>query len=102
MLNGIAPLIPELMTSSADLTPSNNTKVAATPDIATDDFSGRYMHWGVREHGMAAACNGVSLHGGVIPSGASFLLFTDYCRPSLRLAAPTRLPVGPGLTHGCT
>ncbi len=99
VLNVIAPLVPELMTSSADLTPSNNTKVAATPDIATDDFSGRYMHWGVREHGMAAACNGVSLHGGVIPSGASFLIFTDYCRPSLRLAALTGIRVVHAFTH---
>ena len=87
VLGVIAPLIPELITGSADLTGSNNTKVAATKDITPDDMSGRYIHWGIREHGMAAACNGLALHGGFIPSGASFLTFTDYCRPSLRLAA---------------
>ncbi len=86
-LNVIAPAVPELVTSSADLTPSNNTKVAATPEITPENFSGRYIHWGIREHGMAAACNGISVHGGFIPSGASFLCFTDYCRPSLRIAA---------------
>ena len=86
-LNVIAPAVPELVTGSADLTPSNNTKVAATREINSDDFSGRYIHWGIREHGMAAACNGISVHGGFIPSGASFLCFTDYCRPSLRIAA---------------
>ena len=68
----IAPALPELVTSSADLTPSNNTKVAATPEITPDNFSGRYIHWGIREHGMAAACNGMAVHGGLIPSGASF------------------------------
>ncbi len=83
----IAPALPELITGSADLTPSNNTKVEATRDITPDDKSGRYVHWGIREHGMAAACNGLSLHGGFIASGASFLVFTDYCRPALRLAA---------------
>jgi transketolase len=83
----IAPAVPELITGSADLTGSNNTRVEATRDITPDDMSGRYIHWGIREHGMAAACNGMALHGGFIPSGASFLTFTDYCRPSLRLAA---------------
>ena len=80
-LNIIAPAVPELVTGSADLTGSNNTKVAATPEITPTDFSGRYIHWGIREHGMAAACNGIALHGGIIPSGASFLCFTDYARP---------------------
>ncbi len=99
MLAVIAPLVPELMTSSADLTPSTNTKVPATPDITPPDYSGRYMHWGIREHGMAAACNGLSLHGGIIPSGASFLIFTDYCRPSLRLAALMGIRVCHAFTH---
>ena len=57
------------------------------------------MHWGIREHGMAAACNGLSLHGGIIPSGASFLIFTDYCRPSLRLAALMGIRVCHAFTH---
>ncbi|MGQ0444516.1 MAG: transketolase-like TK C-terminal-containing protein, partial [Beijerinckiaceae bacterium] len=86
-LDVLAKAIPELLTGSADLTPSNNTKVAATPEIAPSSYAGRYVHWGVREHGMAAAVNGIALHGGFIPSGASFLTFSDYCRPALRLAA---------------
>ncbi len=98
-LNVIAPAVPELVTSSADLTPSNNTDVAATPAITPDDFSGRYIHWGIREHGMIAACNGIALHQGFIPSGASFLVFTDYCRPSLRLAALMKIRVVHVFTH---
>ncbi|MGH6820480.1 MAG: transketolase-like TK C-terminal-containing protein, partial [Methylocella sp.] len=86
-LEVLANAVPELITGSADLTPSNNTKVAATPDIGPSSFSGRYIHWGVREHGMAAAVNGIAVHGGFIPSGASFLTFSDYCRPALRLSA---------------
>ena len=62
-------------------------------------MSGRYIHWGIREHGMAAACNGMALHGGFIPSGASFLTFTDYCRPSLRLAALMGMRVAHVFTH---
>ena len=83
----LAPVVPELITGSADLTGSNNTKVAATPAISPGNYAGRYIHWGIREHGMAAALNGMALHGGFIPSGATFLVFTDYCRPALRLAA---------------
>jgi transketolase len=98
-LKVIAPIVPELITGSADLTGSNNTKVAATPDITPGNFAGRYIHWGVREHGMAAACNGLALHGGLIPSGASFLVFTDYCRPSLRLAALMGLRLVHVFTH---
>jgi transketolase len=98
-LNVIAPALPELVTSSADLTPSNNTKVTATPEITPDNFSGRYIHWGIREHGMAAACNGMAVHGGLIPSGASFLCFTDYCRPSLRIAALMKIRVVHVFTH---
>jgi transketolase len=98
-LNVIAPAVPELVTGSADLTPSNNTKVAATVEITPDDFSGRYIHWGIREHGMAAACNGLAVHGGIIPSGASFLAFTDYCRPSLRIAALMKIRVVHVFTH---
>jgi len=98
-LDVIAPAVPELVTGSADLTPSNNTKVAATREITPDDFTGRYIHWGVREHGMAAACNGIAVHGGFIPSGASFLVFTDYARPSLRLAALMKIRVVHVFTH---
>jgi transketolase len=86
-LKVLAPAVPELITGSADLTGSNNTKVEATPAISPGHFAGRYIHWGIREHGMAAAINGMALHGGFIPSGATFLAFADYCRPALRLAA---------------
>jgi transketolase len=98
-LKVIAPALPDLITGSADLTPSTNTKVEATRDITADDMSGRYVHWGIREHGMAAACNGLSLHGGFIASGASFLVFTDYCRPALRLAALMGVRVTHAFTH---
>jgi transketolase len=83
----LAKALPELVTGSADLTPSNNTKVAGMQEIGPSSYAGRYIHWGVREHGMAAAVNGMALHGGFIPSGASFLTFSDYCRPALRLSA---------------
>jgi transketolase len=98
-LDVIGAAVPELVTSSADLTPSNNTKFADEKEITPDDFSGRYIHWGIREHGMAAACNGIAVHGGLIPSGASFLCFTDYCRPSLRIAALMKIRVVHVFTH---
>ncbi len=72
---------------SADLTPSNNTKTKNIAEIAPGDFSGRYIHYGIREHGMAAAMNGMALHGGVLPYGGTFFVFSDYCRPAIRLAA---------------
>ena len=72
---------------SADLTGSNNTKTKALAPVTRDDFAGRYVYYGVREHGMAAAMNGMALHGGIIPYGGTFLVFTDYCRPSIRLSA---------------
>ncbi len=95
----LAKAIPELVTGSADLTPSNFTKVSATREIAPSSFGGRYVHWGVREHGMAAAINGIALHKGFIPSGASFLIFSDYCRPALRLAALMGIHVIQVFTH---
>jgi transketolase len=98
-LKVIAPAVPELVTGSADLTGSTNTLVSATREITPDDMSGRYIHWGIREHGMAAACNGMALHGGFIPSGASFLVFTDYARPSIRLAALMGAHVAHCFTH---
>jgi transketolase len=95
----LAPAVPELVTGSADLTGSNNTKVEATPAISPGNFKGRFVHWGIREHGMAAALNGMALHGGYIPSGATFLVFTDYCRPSIRLAALMGVRVIHVMTH---
>jgi transketolase len=86
-IEAIAPVMPELVGGSADLTGSNNTKAKTMAVVARDRFAGTYVHWGVREHGMAAAMNGMALHKGVVPFGGTFLVFTDYCRPSIRLAA---------------
>ncbi|MEP4254533.1 MAG: transketolase C-terminal domain-containing protein, partial [Nitratireductor sp.] len=79
--------LPETIGGSADLTGSNNTKTSQTGPIAPGDYSGRYVYYGIREHGMAAAMNGMALHGGIIPYGGTFLVFTDYCRPAIRLSA---------------
>ncbi len=86
-LDAVAPALPELIGGSADLTGSNNTKASGLSLLTADDYAGRYIHYGVREHAMAAAMNGMALHGGVIPYGGTFLVFSDYCRPSIRLAA---------------
>jgi transketolase len=86
-LEAITPVLPELLGGSADLTGSNNTKTKAHAVLDQGNPAGTYLHYGVREHAMAAAMNGMALHGGVIPYGATFLVFTDYCRPSIRLAA---------------
>jgi len=86
-LDVINEIVPETIGGSADLTGSNNTRTKGMTNITPDDFSGRYIHYGIREHGMAAAMNGMALHGGVIPYGGTFLVFSDYCRPSIRLAA---------------
>ncbi len=78
---------PSTVGGSADLTPSNNTKTKDMADVSPGNFAGRYVRYGIREHGMAAAMNGMALHGGVVPYGGTFLVFSDYCRPSIRLAA---------------
>lgn len=83
----LVPAIPELLGGSADLTHSNLTDAKASKSVTRDDFTGNYMHYGIREHGMAAAMNGIALHGGFIPYGGAFLVFMDYLKPSLRLAA---------------
>ena len=98
-LETLADAVPELVGGSADLTPSNNTKSASMAPVTPDDFGGRYIHYGVREHAMAAAINGMALHRGVIPYGGTFLVFSDYMRPSLRLAAMNRLGVIHAFTH---
>ncbi len=87
VLEKILPAVPSLVCGSADLTGSNGTKTSHYKPITPDDFSGNYLHYGVREHAMAAAMNGMALYGGLVPVGATFLVFTDYCRPSIRLAA---------------
>ncbi len=86
-LEMINPLVPEMTGGSADLSGSVLTKTAEMTAINAADFSGRYLHYGVREHGMAAVMNGMALHGGIIPYSGTFLVFTDYCRPSIRMAA---------------
>ena len=86
-LNATADSLPELVGGSADLTPSNNTAVKAWKNFAPCEYASRYVHFGIREHGMAAIMNGMALHGGVLPYGGTFLIFSDYMRPSVRLAA---------------
>jgi transketolase len=87
VLEVINAVVPETVGGSADLSPSNNTRTRDMKAIAPGDYSGRFIHWGVREHGMAAAMNGMALHGGLIPYSGTFLVFSDYCRPAIRLAA---------------
>ena len=97
-LNALAPRVKELIGGSGDLAPSTNTPIAGG-DFSADDRSGRVLHFGVREHAMAAACNGMVLHGGVRPFAGTFFVFTDYMRPALRLGALIGLPVVYILTH---
>jgi len=84
---------------SADLTPSNNTKTKNIDNVTPGNFAGRYIHYGIREHGMAAAMNGMALHGGIIPYGGTFMVFSDYCRPAIRLAALMGIRVVFVMTH---
>ena len=89
----ITKLLPEIIGGSADLSGSNNTKTKNSKVISSKDFNGNYIHYGIREHGMAAAMNGLSLYGGLIPYGGTFLIFSDYCKPSIRLSALMGLKV---------
>ncbi len=98
-LNALATALPELVGGSADLGPSNNTGIAGGGDLSSDHPAGRVLHFGVREHAMAAACNGMALHGDLRPFCGTFLVFADYLRPALRLAALMRLPVIYIFTH---
>jgi transketolase len=84
VLEVLTAAVPEMVGGSADLTGSNGTKVAGMQAVEAGDFSGSYINYGVREHGMAAAMNGIALHGGLIPYGGTFLVFADYCRPAIR------------------
>jgi transketolase len=99
VLNHLFDAIPELLGGSADLTPSNNTKAKNQGEIKPGDYKGSYVHYGVREHGMAAAMNGLALHGGLIPYGGTFLCFSDYCRPAIRLASMMRIRTTFVMTH---
>jgi len=99
VINALAPLLPNLIGGSADLAASNKNTIKDGGDIGPDNFVGRNIHFGVREHGMAGIVNGMVYHGGVIPYGATFFVFTDYMRGSMRLAALSGLPVIYILTH---
>jgi len=99
VLEAIVPVLPSLIGGSADLTPSNNTKTKSQKVVSRDDFAGSYIHYGIREHGMAAAMNGMAAHGGIVPYGGTFLVFTDYCRPAIRLSALMKLRVIYVMTH---
>jgi transketolase len=99
VLNKAAELIPALAGGSADLEPSNNSRIKSSTSIQKGEFGGRNLHFGIREHAMAAIVNGMSLYGAWLPYGATFLVFADYMRPSLRLAALMGLRVAQILTH---
>jgi transketolase len=99
VLNALVPVLPELIGGSADLTPSNGTALKDQPNFSKTCRQGRYVHFGIREHGMAAIMNGMALHGGVRPFGGTFLIFSDYMRPSVRLASIMKAPVIFVYTH---
>ena len=92
-IKSISALLPQLIGGSADLSGSNNTKTDNSKIINSKNFNGNYIHYGVREHGMAAVMNGLALYGGLIPYGGTFLIFSDYCKPSIRLSALMGLKV---------
>jgi len=98
-LEALVPSLPEMVGGSADLTGSNNTRAKGMKALSATDYAGRFIHYGVREHGMAAAMNGMALHGGIIPYSGTFLVFSDYCRPSIRLAAVMGQRVIHVMTH---
>jgi len=92
-IEAVTKLLPEIIGGSADLSGSNNTKTKNSKIISSKDFNGNYIHYGIREHGMAAVMNGLALYGGLIPYGGTFLIFSDYCKPSIRLSALMGLKV---------
>jgi transketolase len=98
-LDVLVPAVPELLLGSADLTPSNNTRVKGQQDVQPGHYNGRYIHYGIREMGMAAAMNGLTLHGGFRAAGGTFMCFTDYARPAMRISALAHVPVVYIMTH---
>ena len=98
-LEAINAAIPATIGGSADLTGSNNTRTKSQEPLTADNYGGRYIYYGIREFGMAAAMNGMALHGGVIPYGGTFLIFSDYCRPAIRLSALQKARVIYVMTH---
>ncbi|MFD2739835.1 transketolase [Sulfitobacter aestuarii] len=99
VLEVLNPILPETVGGSADLTGSNNTRTGDLGVFDVDNRAGRYVYWGIREHGMAAAMNGMALHGGIRPYGGTFMCFTDYARPAMRLAALMEVPTVFVMTH---
>ncbi len=98
-LGPLTAALPQMVGGSADLTGSNNTKTPSTLPMTADDYSGRYVYYGIREFGMAAAMNGMALHGGVVPYGGTFLIFSDYCRNAIRLSALQKTQAIYVMTH---
>ncbi|MCK4490525.1 MAG: transketolase, partial [Anaerolineales bacterium] len=92
VINALSSVIPELIGGSADLAPSNKTWMDGIPDFQAGQYQGRNFHFGVREHGMGAVINGMAIHGGVIPYGGTFLVFSDYMRPAIRISALSHIP----------
>jgi transketolase len=99
IINALAPILPELIGGSADLAPSNNTKIDGSPAFQKESRDGRNFHFGVREHAMGAVLNGMTLFGGVIPYGGTFLIFSDYMKPAIRIAAISHIPTIFIFTH---
>jgi transketolase len=99
IINTLAPILPELIGGSADLAPSNNTKIDGSPAFQKDSHEGRNFHFGVREHAMGAVLNGMNLYGGVIAYGGTFLIFSDYMKPAIRIAAISHIPTIFVFTH---
>ncbi len=99
VLNALSEKLPELVGGSADLTPSNNTKFEKAGDFEKDNPGGHYVHYGVREHAMGAALNGLNLFGGLIAYGGTFLVFSDYMKPAIRIAAISHIPTIFVFTH---
>jgi transketolase len=98
-LNAVVNVVPNVVGGSADLTPSNNTRTKTMTVMTSDNFDGHYIHYGIREHAMAAVMNGMSVHTGLRPYGGTFLCFSDYMRPAIRLSALMRQPVIYVMTH---
>ncbi|MCE7886151.1 MAG: transketolase [Alphaproteobacteria bacterium PRO2] len=99
VLEALVPKVPAMIGGSADLTGSVNTKIKSSTVVEADKYKGQYVYYGVREHGMAAVMNGMALHGGIIPYAGTFLVFTDYCRPAIRLSALMKQRVVYVMTH---
>ena len=98
-LNVLTEIVPDMIGGSADLTGSNNTRAGSMTPVSATDYGANYVHYGIREHGMGAAMNGMALHGGLRPYGGTFLVFSDYCRPAMRLSALMGVPVPYVMTH---